>query len=249
MATKALRRFVQRVEAYGADLELCDALLKQFRASPNSSSTVAESLGNTNEQFPYLARRKNSKASRDSFAMHMKRTLYVAFIKDLFEDFSEYIATIMTKAAQAGIDPGRFIGEVKLDLHASDILKCGSWDAAVKLVSDAIFRKIENERNTRDLIKKATVRLGLQIDQAKLDAAMPYLDARHILVHRDGRTDEQYETDYPNIRRRAGTIFVDYAFISDARLAVVALAEEVDAQVITANLTRPQDLSGQKNAE
>jgi hypothetical protein len=164
----------------------------------------------------------------------------------LFEDLSEFISDTMTKAALKGIDPGRFVGEVKLDIHAADFLAAGDWEAAVKLVSDAIFRKLENERNTRDLIRKASVRLGLQISQQTLDAAMPYLDARHILVHRDGRTDEQYRRDYPNIRLRDERIVVDYPFVADAKRTVTALALDIDQRIIASNLVRPQDVSGQR---
>jgi hypothetical protein len=244
MATKALRRFVQRVDYYGADLELCDALVRSFMGSANSTSTVAEGLASTNTQYPYLAKRVNSKRSREICGMHLKRTVHIAFVKDLFEDFSEYISTAMTKAAQAGIDPNKFVGEVKLDLHVADILKSGNWDAAVKLISDAVFRKLENERNTRELIRKATVRLGLNLTQAKIVAAMPYLDARHILVHRDGKTDEQYRTDYPGIALRGDAIVVDYTFVSAAKTNIIALAQHVDDNLIAANLVRAQDLSG-----
>ncbi len=116
----------------------------------------------------------------------------------------------MTKAALKGIDPARFVGEVRLDIHAAEFLAAGNWDAAVALVSNAIFRKLENERNTKDLVRKASVRLGLQIDQGKLDAAMPYLDARHMLVHRDGKTDEQYRRDYPGIPLDGEKLIIDY---------------------------------------
>lgn len=151
----------------------------------------------------------------------------------------------MTKAAMAGIDPARFVGEIKLDLHAAEILAAGNWDATVRLVSDAIFRKLENERNTRELLRKASARLGLAINQATLVAAMPYLDARHILVHRDGKVDDQYCLDYPQVALRDGKIQTNYQFVIAARNAIDALARHIDDRIIQANLVRNQDLVGQ----
>jgi len=246
MPTKAYHRFIQRVEYYGADLELCDLLVRQFFVAQNTDTSVAEVLGSNNDRHPYLGRRANVRRSRMICGSHLKHTLHVAFVKDLFEDFSAFLADTMTKAALKGIDPARFVGDVRLDIHVTDILGAGSWDATVRLVSDAIFRKLENERNTRDLIRKASVRLGLQIEQAALDNAMPYLDARHILVHRDGSTDQQYRNDYPQIQLRDDKLVVDYAFVSEAKRRVSELAVEIDNKIIAADLVRRQDMQGQR---
>lgn len=245
MATKAYRRFVQRIESYNSDLELCDMLVRQFVSAQNSSSTVAEAFGSSNIKYPHLGRRINNKQSRNIVGFHLKSTIYSSFIKDLFEDFSEFLSTTLTKAAMKGIDPARFIGNVKLEIHAADILRAGSWDAVVRMISDALFRKFENERNTKDLIDKASVRIGLQLDTSILSAAMPFLDARHMLVHRDGKTDEKYRSDYPNIEIRNDKIMVDFQFVCNAKGSVMALAEHIDNSVIIKNLVRRQDMDGQ----
>lgn len=246
MATKALRRFEQRIDSYNTDLELCDLLVRQLFAKQNSVENLAVALGGTAERYPYIGRRSNNKQSRDVCGAHLKHTLLTAFVKDVFEDFSAFIAETMTKAALKGVNPQRFVGDVKLDLSAAEILGSGSWDSAVRLVSDSIFRKLENERKTRDLIQKASVRLGLNVDNGILNDAMPYLDARHILVHRDGKADELYTRDYPGIALRNEKIVVDYNFASQTRTTVRALAQHLDELIIAADLVRPQDLSGQR---
>lgn len=243
MATKAYRRFIQRVDYYGADLELCALLVDRHLRQPNTNSTVAEALGSTNANHPYLGRRINSRQSRQICGGHLKNTLFGAFVKDVFEDFSEFLSESMTRAAQKGINPGRFVGQVKIDLHAADILATGGWDQAVKLISDSIFRKLENERNTRDLIQKASDRLGLVLPVDVIDSAMPYLDARHILVHRDGKTDEKYRLDYPHIRLKDGKIVLDAAFAAETKEKVIALASAIDGQIIAHDLVRPQDMA------
>lgn len=246
MVTKAFRRFENRVDSYGADLELCDLLVRDFISKSNSDKNLAVELGSDEAHYPHLARRGNKLTSRQICGNHLKRTLAVAYIKDIHEDFSEYLSSIMTNAAMKGINPARFVGNVKLDLNAADILSAGNWDGAVRAISDTIFRKLENERSTRDLVKKASERLGLAVNQATLDAAMPYLDARHILVHRDGKVDEKYRTDYPVIRLRQDKIIVDFELVSNAKLVVTALATEIDVGLIAADLIRQKDLDGNR---
>ncbi|TMM54735.1 hypothetical protein [Sulfitobacter sabulilitoris] len=244
MKTKAFQRFTQRIGYYDSDIELCDLLVKAYRTKPNSDDNIAVDLGATDVSHPVLAARPNTRASRNTTGNHLRSTVAAAYIKDLYEDFSEYISEVMAKAAVKGINPNQFVGDVKLEIQVRDILAAGSWDNVVSTISAGIFRKLENERNTRELIRKASVRLGLNVDNALLNAAMPYLDARHILVHRDGKTDQKYRDTYATVRLRSEKIVTDLAFAKDAKVAVKGLAADIDTKIIAADLVRQQDLSG-----
>ena len=246
MKTKVLHRFEQRIRYYDSDIELCDLLVESYLKDANSDENIAVAQGATVESHPVLAARQNNRASRNTTGNHLKSTVGAAYIKDLFEDFTDYISDVMTKAAIKGISPGQFVGDVKLEMSARDILSAGSWDEVVSNISREIFRKLENEKSTRDLINKASVRLGLNVDKTLLSEAMPYLDARHILVHRDGKTDEKYRKTYSTVRLRDGKIVTDLVFAKKARIAVKALAADIDAKIIDADLIRQQDLSGNK---
>jgi hypothetical protein len=245
VSSKALQRFTARVREYSSDIELSDILIRRFLRTPDSNQSVCDAVEGRSDQYPILHNRVNTRQSRNIIGLHLKATLFEAFIKDLHEDFSEYLATSLSRAALAGIDAGRFAGEAKLDLHAKEILETGSWDGVVRLISDKIFRALENERNTKSLIDKFGRRVGLAIDDPISSAAMPYLDARHILVHRDGRPDDLYIRNYPHIPLDRGEIAVNFNFLRDAREKVVALAEHIDAALINAKLVRREDMTGQ----
>jgi hypothetical protein len=242
--TKAFQRFIHRISYYESDIELCDLLVCRYLNGANSDENISISLGSTTEAHQVLASRPNTRASRNTTGNHLKSTVAAAYIKDLFEDFSEYISEVMTKASIKGVNPGQFVGDAKIEIQAKDILSAGSWEKVVSNISGEIFRKLENEKNTRELIKKASRRLGLNVDNALLDAAMPYLDARHILVHRDGKTDQKYRDTYPTVRLRGEKIVSDMAFAKAAKITVKALASDIDAKIIAADLIRQQDLSG-----
>lgn len=244
MTTKAFHRFNQRIRYYESDVELCDLLVTSFLAMPNSGNKLAIQLGGLEASHPVLFTRPNTAASRETCGNHLRATMATAYIKDLYEDFSEFIAETMSKAAMKGVNPSKFIGDVSINIQAKDILETGSWAGAVKLISDEIFRKLENEKSTKALIKKASARLGLAIDDGLLNAAAQYFDIRHKLVHSDGKTDAKFRRDHPNIRLKANKIVVDLALTKAAKLAVAALAYDIDTKIIAAKLVLPSDIAG-----
>lgn len=246
MSSKAFQRFSQRLISYETDLELADLLTKSFLRHASDNRMLCELLEGQAEFHPRLQACPNTEQSRKIVGLHLKSTINVAFVKELYEDFSEFLATSLARAALAGVDAARFAGEAKLELSAKEILQTGSWESATKLISDKIFRSFENERNTRILITKMSARVGLQLDENILSAAMPYLDARHILVHRDGKPDDLYRRTYPQISVVKGQISITFTFVTRARQMVRALAEHIDTRMIEANLVRRLDMAGQR---
>jgi hypothetical protein len=232
------------VRSFSEDLELSDLLVKQLRSLTDSDQSICEALAGQPEMHERLHARRNTAASRGIISNHFRRTIQSAFVKDLHEDFSEYLATSLGRAALTGIDPNRYTGEVKIDIKASELLAAGSWEAVVSLISSKIFRALENEKSTRKLIKKISDRVGLDLDDAILDAAMPYLDARHVLVHADGIADETYKNAYPEIDINDDKLAINFAFVKSAKIAVQELARHIDGELLDKGLVPAEYISG-----
>lgn len=107
--TKAYHRFKERCDYYETDLQLCDLLVRDFLMVADSNQTLAVALGSTNTDHPRL-RQRNTQATRTIRGGHLRKTLRASFVKDLYEDFVEFLSETMTRAAQKGIDPNRFAG-------------------------------------------------------------------------------------------------------------------------------------------
>jgi hypothetical protein len=244
LPSKALQRFKDRVQYFASDLELADILIRKLRALEDDEQSLCEAFEGQADRHLLLHSRRNTVASRNIVGTHFRRTVQGAVIKELHEEFSEYLATALGRAALAGVDPNRFTGEVKIDIKAAELLSAGSWEAVVNVISAKIFRALENEKSTKKLIKKIAVRVGLNIEDAPLDAAMPYLDARHILVHADGVADETYIASYPDIDLTDGKLVVNFAFVTAARTTIEALASHIDAKFCEKNLVPPEFLVG-----
>ncbi|MBP2237084.1 hypothetical protein J2Z31_003598 [Sinorhizobium kostiense] len=72
---------------------------------------------------------------------------------------------------------------------------------------------------------------------------MPDLDARHILVHRDGKADAVYREAYPDVAlENQGKIKLDFMFVNSARTSVCEPANQSDQQIIATNVVAQNDV-------
>jgi hypothetical protein len=173
---------------------------------------------------------------------HLKSSLCASFLKEAYEDVTAYMQDILEAAARNGLDPNRLIGEHKVSFEANDILRAQNWHAVVHLVAKSVFRKIENEKSTKDLLKSMNAKLNLGVPQAKIDAALPFLEIRHLLVHADGIADAKFCNSYPAFGASAGTkIKLDFTVLQNARAALLELVQQFDEKVIACNVVAAAD--------
>lgn len=242
MNTKARLRFHARIAHYEADLELADVLSIAVNAGKLDSATRVFD-GVVDNRHPRLANRLANRKNRTIAVGHLSNTLCASFIKDLHEDFSEYLSEVLHCCAKKGLDGNRLIGEHKITVEANVLLALGSWDAVVRAISDELFRKLEGERSTKKLLTAIDSKLSLKLDPTIRDAAIPYLDMRHILVHRDGIVDKEFCAKNKQMNLREGdAIPLGYNLAMKAKATIVSLIEHIDERVVQLNLIGLGDL-------
>jgi hypothetical protein len=242
MSSKARIRFLNRLAHYEADVELADVLSIAAKNGTLASSTAVFN-GVEKKKHPRLAARLNTPKSREIALGHLTNTLHGSFIKDIYEDFTAYLLDILKASARKGLNPDRLIGDHKFSVDANQLLALGSWDAVTAFVSDTLFRRIEGERSTVKLISALDAKLALKLPPATVNAAMPYLDLRHLLVHRDGVADRDFCAKYPKFGLKEGnSLEVGHKVVSAARQAVKDLVHTIDAHVLTAGLLHKSDI-------
>lgn len=234
MKSKAYIRFLNRVVHFDADLELADALDK-LASSQKLTGKLIPTVDAT--RHPRLAGRKVSAHNRNMACRHLNNTLRAAYIKDVYEELSHYITSILRGAAEKGLDGARLIGNHKFEVDANTLISLGSWDAVLDHISVELFRKLEALRSTPKLIKAFGDKLNLEFDTVLVDQALPYIDLRHVLVHRDGVIDREFAAKHPQLGLNEGDDFsLKYSEIVKARDAIVALVEHFDSKVIQNNI-------------
>lgn len=242
--TKYLHKFLSRTDHFVADIELADVLAISSGSgilSANGGAYLFDAVDPA--QHPTLARRKNNGHNRRLAVRHLKSSLCSGYIKDLYEDFNDYMQEVLESAARNGINPNRLIGSHKINIEANELLAAGNWDNVVHIVARSIFRKLEDERNTKSLIQSMDSKLGLGLDQAILNSALPYFELRHLLVHHDGVADADFCQRFQNFGATAGEkISVEFNMVSAARTAIVALAKHFDSKVLHYQLVKATEL-------
>ena len=233
MRSKALVKFLNRAACFDEDLELVSVVSHAVRCGDLSPEPGDVLFAHVDEsEHPRLMKTKVSDSNRETVIGHLRQTLYAAHIKDLYEDFVDYLAAISTSLVHNGIASDALRGEYKLQLAASSILECGSWEAVLDSVNDALGERLK-VMGTHKTVEFLDKRIGLGLDEAMVEVAFRYLDLRHLLVHEDGRADERFCKSHPDFLATPGrTIKLDASITREARRAITALVEHVDAQAV-----------------
>jgi hypothetical protein len=190
-----------------------------------------------------LANRKVSQQNKMLIITHLKQTILSSYLKDIYEDCMRYFNDLLHGAARKGIDPNRLLGEHTFEVSANDLLSCRTYDNILVMVSDRLFRNIENMRSTSKLLKAICNKLNIKIDQDIIDSALQYLEIRHILVHKDGLADTIFVKNHPQIRfTPKKEIKLDFFLIRDARKSILKLIGEFDKIAVHHKLIEEADL-------
>lgn len=244
MKTKSYVRFLNRSAHFDADIELADIIRTAIHNGALTRNNGQRLFDYVNAQrHPRLAARASNANNRGIAVAHLKATLFSSFLKDIYEDVTNYFREVLEAAAMNGMNPGRLIGTCNLTFDANVMLSAGSWDNVVSIVSQAIFRQIENKRSTKDLIAEMNTKLNLGIPQQTIDAALPYLELRHLLVHADGYADSKFCRSFPNFAATVGQkVPIDHGVIQSARTAILALIDAFDQAIVANNVVAQTEL-------
>ncbi len=237
MRTKAFHAFESKINYFDDDIELIDVLRLGIIAGELTEQGTNNVLKKVDpDKHSHLSRRQNSDGSRKLIIEHLRTTVYSAYIKDVYEEVTDYLRTILEQAADKGFDAGRLIGEHNFKIDAKDVLEAGGWEYVTQKIADSVFQALESEKSTLKLLEKVSNKLGLGVDKGLISAALPYLEVRHLLVHTDGKASDEYKQKYPAIRLKNDRVFINYVFLTRMRTAVKAMMEDFDKKVITKDI-------------
>jgi len=241
--SKALYAFEQKLIYFYDDIEMMDVIRTSVLHSELSSAESKYVLdGVVKDKHAHLARRGNSEGSRQNTINHLRNSVYSSFIKDLYEEVTDYLKLILLQASKNSFDTGRIIGEHGFKVDAKNVLSLGGWPEVCRYITEAVFQALESERSTLSLLKKMCSKLGLNVEEKYFDAALPYLEVRHLLVHADGRLSDEYRAKYPHIKANNGVVVLDYGLIVTAYKSVLALVQAFDMEALHKQVLLPGDL-------
>lgn len=104
MRSKALVRFLNRAACFDEDLELVSVMSLAVRSGDLSPAEDDELFSHIDAaEHPRLTKTKVNDSNREKVIGHLRQTLYAAHVKDLYEDFVDYLAEISRSVMRKGI--------------------------------------------------------------------------------------------------------------------------------------------------
>jgi effector-binding domain-containing protein len=244
MRTKAYHAFEQKISYFDDDIDLIE-IIKIGVSNGNLTDPKSEYVlkGVDPAKHSHIARRKNSDGSRTLLINHLRQTLYSSYVKDVYEEVTQYLKTILEQAAENGFDAGRLIGEHSCKFDASAILAAGNWKSVAGLITDSVFQTLEAEKSTLKLFEKMAAKLALSIDHSLIVATLPYLEVRHYLVHDDGVLPTQFQKNNPGILvDDKNRVQLKYQFVSKLRDSVKQLIKHYDERIVSSKLLKKEEM-------
>ena len=237
--SKGYRRFKSRVEYFQDDMETVAVLLKnkELIADEEKLFKAVSASGQ-----PRLSRGKSTPGRRTVVIRHLRNTLYVSIIKDLYEEVLLYCAYATDCAAQTSPEANRLVGEQNVKFTANEILSLPDRKSIVSLVISQVFRGIENKKDTLLLVSALNDRLNLGVNHDTIANAIPYLEARHKFIHADGKADDKFKADYPNVELDGdGRIKLNATIIQKIITSFNKLVAEYESAMKSNNLFPPEE--------
>lgn len=227
--SKGYRKFKSRLQYFRNDVEVAD-MLCTYQEQMAEKSALFKNLDK--DAYPLLCDRKQTPTAHMHLVTHLRSTLNVAFIKELYEEVTEYFRYLLFQATNCGVAPEKLIGANDIKMSGMELLSLSTQSDVRQAVVNKIFWKLEGEKSTLSLLQKMNNRLGLNVDAELMEKAIPFLKCRHIFVHEDGVPNSEFRKNYPQIKRTPkGRIKADLAFVRDAYEAVDTLLLAYDAEM------------------
>lgn len=242
MRSKALVRFLNRAARFADDIELIDVISRAVDAgdlTPPSNDRLFRHI--ERQIHPRLARAKVSPHNRGLVVGHFRKTVYSSYIKDLYEDFTQYLNELLVSAVRKGMAPEKLRGEYKVLVAADELLGCATWDDAISRLASLVGDRLDALGNHKKLAF-LDKRLELDLDPVIVDSALAFVELRHLLVHMDGRADDAFCSARPGFGARpGGQVKLTEQTTKAARAAITALVEHIDAKAVAAGILLDED--------
>lgn len=241
MKSKGLLRLENRIDWFCDDIEFANIIAKNIHLLQGNTTIFK---GVTQNSSPSLYRRSNKPKSRTLVAQHLKKTIFVSYIKELYEEVSEYLQYILICGARCPIDHARLLGESnKITIDSNTLLSAGSYFKIQEMVMSLTFQALCAKKNkTIEIIKGVINKLGLNVDPSIIKAAVTYLELRHFYVHSDGKPDNKFKEEHSDIKMKNGRIALSKNLLLNARNKIIKLVENIDYEMIAKNYIPKEEM-------
>ena len=194
--TKSYQKFRSRIQYLEMHTQTIDAALNVMRhniaSSDDKKTSLAEILGFEANRYSQL---NHPTREKDRIINHSRARNSEYAVITLYSYFTEYLQNILGEIyAHKPLDVvGKSPNELKFSY--AEIVKLGSFEAISEKMIANVFRNLENQKSTIELLDKILTRT-VTIDENIKTKGLKYLDMRHLFVHGSGIVDQDFVRKY-----------------------------------------------------
>ena len=194
METRAHQIFRSRIQYLEMHLQTVDVSLTVMRRSvpTQCDENIAITLGFEPSKYGEL---NHPVKEKDRIINHSRARNSEYALITLYGYFTEYLQNILSEIYKT--KPLDVVGKAPKEntISYADIVKLGSYKAISEHIVEKIFRQLENERSTKELLDKI-LNKTVSVDETIKTNALKYLDMRHLFVHNSGIIDQLFLSKY-----------------------------------------------------
>lgn len=237
--SKTHQRFRSRAEQLEMYLEAMDAAaritLNLLGKKLNEDKDIDEALPIKCENYTRL---NHPTTHRKRIYNYCRSKNTHSAIVEVYGYFSEYMRDILKELFVK--NPMHVVGKSSkmINMTFADIARFSTLqEIHAKMVED-VFRSIENERSTINLIDKIISGTDADISEAEKEAVLPYLELRHLIVHNNCKIDRNFEEKYgAKFSVKAGDrVPSKFSVADDAIDQISKFLKKLDAEFLKLNL-------------
>lgn len=239
--SRSLQSFNGKVRSLKIHVQLADVAFTRINRycsrRKGNGKTVGETLGTTNAKHPQLNEPNESIEISRIFATSRIKINEQAII-ELYAFFADYLSSVIRE--MEGVNPNRILGIVPPDsptnLSFKDVFTLGSYPAILDEIARRVFRSLENERSTPNLLKKFIKATKLNVPVNLRGDALVYLEIRHLIIHNNSKADDKFNSlnnrGLVSVNVSNKKVIINYKLSNAAIDAVTALCQSIDSELV-----------------
>lgn len=238
--SKSLQSFTGKVRSLKTHVQLADVAFthinrKCIRYRGNGRS-IGETLGTNVAKHPQLNEPNDSIEISKVFATSRIKINEQALI-ELYAFFADYMSSVIRE--MENINPNKILSVVPPNsptkLSYNDIFMLGNYNAILDEIAKNVFRSLENERSTPNLLKKFIKTTKLNVPINLRENALVYLEIRHLIIHNNSKADTKFNSlnnrGVVSVNVRNKKVAINYAVSNAAIDAVTNLCQSIDDEL------------------
>ncbi|MBS1703934.1 MAG: hypothetical protein JST12_19880 [Armatimonadetes bacterium] len=240
--TVPCQRLVDRYLWTSQHLELSDAAYRLLKAFIKKFGSKGESISDVlGSEFPNYKTLTHDASYTPAAVGYSQRQNFELALVSVYSDFTEFLEGVLKELFLT--KPLLVAGKASKDSRLAyyEIIELGSWEAVTSKIVANAFRKLEQQRSTTKLLNDVLDGTDVDVSEPTKEAALAFLELRHLYVHNQGRADKDYLERYHHVIKctEGRKVELTLKLVTNGLRSVELLARQISFELLGRGLAVP----------